>query len=48
MPSDTHNDIARFEVTVNEVARMGVLQAAELEAVDVSLLVVVTEVEFTY
>jgi hypothetical protein len=48
IPSDTHNDIARFEVTVNEVARMGVLQVAELGAVDVSLPVVVTEVEFTH
>lgn len=48
VPSDTHNDIARFEVTVNEVARMGVLQVAELGAIDVSLPVVVTEVEFTH
>ena len=48
MPSDTHNDIARFEVIVNEVARMGGLQAAELGAIDVSLPVVVTEVEFTH
>jgi len=48
MRSDTHNDIARFEVTVNEVAGMDVLQATELGVVDISPLVVVSEVEFTH
>ena len=48
VPSNTHNDIARFEVTVNEVARMGVLQVVELGAIDVSLPVVVTKVRFTH
>jgi len=48
MRSDTHNDIARFEVTVNEVVKMDVLQATELGIVDISPSVVVSEVEFTY
>jgi len=33
---------------VNEVAKMDVLQATELGIVDISLSVVVSEVEFTY
>ena len=37
MPSNTHNDIARFEIMVNEVARMDVLQAMELGIVDIML-----------
>ena len=48
MRSNTHKDIARFEVTVNEVVGMDVLQAMELGIVDISPLVVVSEVEFTY
>jgi len=48
MCSDTHNNIARFEVVVNEVAGMDVLQAMELGVVDISPLVVVSEVEFTH
>ena len=35
-PSNTHNNIARFEITVNEVVRMDVLQATELGIVDIS------------
>jgi uncharacterized protein YlxP (DUF503 family) len=34
--ADTHDDIARFEVTVDEVARMDLLQATELEAAFIS------------
>ena len=48
MPSDTHNNIARFEIVVNEVARMYVLQVTELGIVDISPSVVVPEVECTY
>ena len=48
MCSDTHKDIARFEVAVNEVVGMDVLQATELGIVDISPSVVVSEVEFTY
>ena len=48
MHSDTHKDIARFEVAVNEVVGMDVLQAMELGIVDISPLVVVSEVEFTH
>ena len=48
MASDTHNDIARFEVAVNKVPRMDVLQATELGVVDISPSVVVSEVEFTH
>jgi len=48
MRSDTHNDIARFEVTVNEVAGMDVLQVTELGVVDISPSVVASEVEFTH
>ena len=48
MRSDTHNDIARFEVAVNEVVGMDVLQATELGVVDISPSVVVSEVEFTH
>jgi len=46
--SDTHSDIARFEVTVNKIARMDVLQVMELGIADISLRVVVSEVKFTY
>ena len=48
MHSNTHKDIARFEVAVNEVAGMDVLQATELGIVDISPSVVVSEVEFTH
>ena len=48
MRSDTYKDIARFEVAVNEVAGMDVLQAMELGIVDISPSVVVSEVEFTH
>ena len=48
MHSNTHKDIARFEVAVNEVVGMDVLQVTELGIVDISLLVVVSEVEFTH
>ena len=48
MCSDTHNNIARFEVMVNEVVGMDVLQVTELGIVDISPSVVVSEVEFTY
>jgi hypothetical protein len=29
--ADAHNDVGRFEITVNEVARMDILQATELD-----------------
>ena len=48
MPSDTHNDIARFDIAVDEIARMDVLQATELSTVDISLSVMVSEVVFTH
>jgi hypothetical protein len=48
VPSDTHDDIARFEIAVNEVARMDVLQATELGIVDISPSAVVSEVKFTH
>jgi hypothetical protein len=48
MPSNTHNNIARFEVAMNEVVRIDVLQAMELGIVNISLAVVVPEVEFTH
>jgi len=48
MTSDTHNEIARFEVAVNKVPRMDVLQAMELGVVDISPSVVVSEVDFTH
>ncbi len=48
MPSETHNDVARFEIAVNEVARMYVLQAMELGIGDISPSTVVSEVEFTH
>ena len=48
MRSDTHKDIARFEVAVNKVVGMDVLQATELGIVDISPSVVVSEVEFTH
>jgi hypothetical protein len=46
--SETHNDVARFEIAVNEVARMYVLQTMELGTIDISSSVVVLEVEFTH
>jgi len=46
--SDTHNDIARFEIAVNEAARMDILQATKLIIVNISPSVMVTEVEFTH
>jgi len=46
--SDTHNDIARFEIAVNKVVRMDVLQATELSIVNISPSVMVTEIEFTH
>jgi len=46
--SNTHNNIARFEIAVNEAARMDVLQAMKLIIVNISPSVMVTEVEFTY
>ena len=46
--SNTHNDIARFEIMVNEVARMDVLQVTELGTVDISQFVVASQVEFTH
>ena len=49
--SETHNDVARFEIAVNKVARMYVLQAMELGIVDMTHMspsAVVSEVEFTY
>jgi len=36
MPSDAHNNITRFEIAVDKVARMDVLQATELSIVDIS------------
>jgi len=48
MLSNTHNDIARFEIAVNEAVRMDVLQATKLIIVNISPSVMVTEVEFTY
>jgi hypothetical protein len=35
---DTYDDIARFEITVDEVARMDMLQLTELDAADMSPL----------
>jgi uncharacterized protein YlxP (DUF503 family) len=46
--SNAHNDIARFEIAVNEVAKMDVLQATELGIVDISPSVVISEVECTH
>jgi len=46
--SDTYNDIARFEIAVNEAARMDVLQVTKLIIVNISPSVMVTEVEFTH
>jgi uncharacterized protein YlxP (DUF503 family) len=46
--SDTHDDVARFEIAVNEVARMDVLQATELGIVDIGPSAVVSEVKFTH
>jgi len=46
--SNTHNDIARFEIVVNEAARMDVLQATKLIIVNISPSVMVTEVKFTH
>ena len=48
MLSDTHNNIARFEIMVNEAARMDVLQVMKLIIVNISLSVMVTEVKFTH
>jgi len=48
MLSDTHNNIARFEIAVNEAARMDVLQVMKLIIVNISPSVMVTEVEFTH
>jgi hypothetical protein len=48
MTSDTHNDIAGFEVAVNKVPRVDVLHAMKLGVVDISPSVVVSEVEFTH
>ena len=46
--SETHDDVARFEIAVNEVARMYVLQATELGIVDMSPSTLVSEVEFAH
>ena len=46
--SETHNDVARFEIAVNEVARMYVLQTTDLGTIDISPSVEVSEVEFTH
>jgi hypothetical protein len=46
--SETHNDVARFEIAVNEVARMYVLQATELGIVDMSPSTMVSEHEITH
>jgi hypothetical protein len=48
MTSDTHNDVAGFDVAVNKVPRMDVLQATELGIVDISPSVTVSGVEFTH
>jgi hypothetical protein len=51
MLSETHNDVARFEITVNEVARMYVLQATELthrRHLPISRGITVSAVEFTH
>lgn len=48
VPSETHNDVARFEIAVDEVVRMYVLQTMELGTVDISPSVIVSEVEFTH
>jgi hypothetical protein len=48
MLSETHKHVARFEIAVNEVARMYVLQAMELGIVDMSPSAVVSEVKFTH
>ena len=37
MLSNTHNDIARFEIAVNKGARMDVLQATKLIIVNISV-----------
>jgi hypothetical protein len=37
--ADTHDDIARFEIAVDEVVRMDKLQTTELDAADISRLV---------
>jgi hypothetical protein len=48
MLSKTHNNVARFEIAMNEVARMYVLQATELGVIDISPSAVASEVEFTH
>lgn len=46
--ADAYDDVAGFEVTVNNVARMDVLQTTELDITDVNPSVKDTEVKFTY
>ena len=46
--SGTHNDVARFDIAMNEVARMYVLQATELGIIDISPSAMALEVEFTH
>ena len=48
MLSETHDDVARFEIAMNEVARMYVLQATELGIVDINPSVMASEVEFAH
>jgi uncharacterized protein YlxP (DUF503 family) len=43
--ADAHNDVARFEIAVNEVARMDILQATELDIADVSPSVKASEIK---
>ena len=44
--ADAHNDVARFEITVNEVARMDILQATELDIADISPSVKASEIKY--
>jgi hypothetical protein len=48
VPTNTHDNIARFEITVNEVARMDVLQAMELDIENISQSVMAPEVKLTH
>jgi hypothetical protein len=43
--ADAHNDVARFEIVVNEVVRTDILQAKEL---DISPSVKASEIKYIY
>jgi hypothetical protein len=47
MLANSHDEVARFKITVNEVVRMNELQAADLDIEDISQLFITSWTRLT-